>query len=278
MPNFLQNQMGVLKGKLTSSDTTGALMGKANGARLIIWDSRQTGVGASAGSSGGGTGSSLSGLAAAASSVLTGGTAAAQTSSSGVQRILAVQFNPSSLALYSNSIEVQRQNAVRDEQTGEQRVHVDSAVRPWVELSVDLIFDRVNNADAFMWDKLRQGVGGAVANGINNAIKGSTPRTVQAEVEGLLAAIRNSHTRETAFAWGDFYFRGHLRDMASEYTMFSVAGRPIRARVSLRIRQEQTQTSMDSWIRDFQTAFGASPATGAVNALRSAKNLINIGI
>lgn len=67
MPNFLQNQMGVLKGKLTSSDTTGALMGKANGARLIIWDSRQTGVGASAGSSAGGTGSSLSGLAAAAS-------------------------------------------------------------------------------------------------------------------------------------------------------------------------------------------------------------------
>ena len=115
MPQFLQNQLGALKGKLTSSDTTGALMGKANGARLIIWDNRRTGVGASAGSSAGGTGASISGLAATASSVLTGGTTAAQTSSSGVQRILAVQFNPSSLALYSNSIEVKRQDAVLSE-------------------------------------------------------------------------------------------------------------------------------------------------------------------
>lgn len=279
----LTSQLSALKAKMTSPETAAALTGKPNSAKLIIEDLREVKTTAPVNSAAAGTGSALSSLTqtvkATASEVLTAGAASAgAVASSLTTRIFSVQFNPSSFDIYATSLEVSKFDTVRGED-GKQREYVESAVAPTVEMSVELIFDHVTIADAFMVDKLRQGVvTTAVTAASAIANKGAKVNTVRTEVEGLIGALRNAHTRNITFTWADFSFKGILKDVAAEYTMFSVEGRPIRARVMLRIQQEQKEAVKESWKNDFKAAFGASAVSSAASKLRSATNLINIGL
>ena len=258
----LTSQLSALKAKMTSPETAAALTGKPNSAKLIIEDLREVKTTAPVNSAAAGTGSALSSLTqtvkATASEVLTAGAASA--------------------GAVATSLEVSKFDTVRGED-GKQREYVESAVAPTVEMSVELIFDHVTIADAFMVDKLRQGVvTTAVTAASAIANKGAKVNTVRTEVEGLIGALRNAHTRNITFTWADFSFKGILKDVAAEYTMFSVEGRPIRARVMLRIQQEQEEAVKESWKNDFKAAFGASAVSSAASKLRSATNLINIGL
>ena len=161
MPAIL-SELGTLKSKLTATDSLNALAGNPNTAKLTIEDRRaqktEEPVNPAASGAAAGASALTQAVLESASEALAGGApSAASAASSPTTRIFSVQFNPSSFDIYATSLDVQKLNTVRDED-GSQRAFTDSAVAPTVEMSVELIFDHVTIADAFMVDKLRQGV------------------------------------------------------------------------------------------------------------------------
>ncbi len=271
MPNALTAQLAALKTKYLSADTGNALLGNPDQAKIVIFDRRK--VGAAAGSQ--------PSVSAAAAKAIAAAKAPAASSAPplGVERVFSVQFNPSSLSVYATTLEIGKRNALRDPGDGTQHEHADSVVAPTVEMCVDLIFDHVQIADAFMADKLRLGLVNTVAAVASAAAnKGKKVNTVQTEVEGLIAALRDDRTRGIAFVWADFVFRGKLKSVSADYTMFSTSGRPIRAKVSLRLMQTQTEIARASWKKEFEEAFGVTAASSLASKARAAANLINIGL
>jgi hypothetical protein len=99
-----------------------------------------------------------------------------------------------------------------------------------------LIFDAVNNKDAFTEDKLIAETG-QVAKGVVTAVMSATGTTysVQPQIEGFHAAMRVSESTEITFAWGGMAISGALTRLNSRYTMFSPTGNPIRAEAMITI-------------------------------------------
>lgn len=62
---------------------------------------------------------------------------------------------------------------------------------------------------------------------------GKKKTTVQQQVEGFLAAIRNQHTRRVNFIWGNLRYSGVLNSIQACYTMFRPDGRPIHAEIQV---------------------------------------------
>ncbi len=194
-------------------------------------------------------------------------------------KLFTVQFNPSELKINATSPEVSHASLAQDSDTPPATT---TPSVPTVELSVKLIFDKMNIEDAFLFDKYSTFASAqAVTNLVTAGLKSKAGATwsVQPVVEGFIAALRNRYTRSITFAWSDFEFGGVLKTVGAEYTMFSPSGRPIRAEVSLRLQQEMFKQNIDSWKADFRNAFGAN---GGVNSLvtRGQKmgNLLNLNI
>jgi hypothetical protein len=98
------------------------------------------------------------------------------------------------------------------------------------------MFDEVNIHDAFTCEKVTVGTGAAknIGTQIMKAA-GAAEWSVQPAVEGLVGAMRNSNTRRIEFNWGEFVFVGTLEQINVDYTMFSPLGKPLRAKMQLRI-------------------------------------------
>lgn len=200
------------------------------------------------------------------------------------KRFYKVKFNPSELQIDSSIYAANTSNAVAEGQ----KSHQNANARPAISLSMRLYFDEVNLADSFMWEKFTSGV--SVQTGVNiaTAVAGAKGKvwTVQTQVEGLVAALRNLYTRKVYFHWADFTFGGQLQTVMAQYTMFSTSGRPVRAVVSLRLRQDSTDDYNRRWWDDeFKKGFGITAAalgSGAtsVSGLGTAQkmsSLINFG-
>lgn len=102
---------------------------------------------------------------------------------------------------------------------------------PYITVSFSIFFDKLNNADAFMEERLTLGVT-TLGKNIATAAVGME-YTVKPQVEGFLAAIRNEAHRAMIFQWGSLRYMGLLNSVSSRYTMFNTAGNPIRAEVQL---------------------------------------------
>ncbi len=151
-------------------------------------------------------------------------------------RMMEVQFNPASLRLSAmgGDDDVQTTNYTQDG-AGISR----GAVGLHVEMSVKLIFDQISNYAAFTQDMLTVSTSraasqaaSAIGGAISNALKG-TPASVQQIVESFVSTMRNENTRRICFQWGEFYYEGVLSRVNSTYTMFDLAGNPIRAEVMM---------------------------------------------
>lgn len=147
-----------------------------------------------------------------------------------VKKQFRVQFNPSSL-----SISTDRRKKDPKKDVSEKTAAVDNDIMdfPTNTMSVKLIFDRVNNQDAFMNENLVLNPT-SVAAQVTRAVK-KEEFTVQPYVDGFIAAIRNPYTRKLTFQWGDFTFSGNLKSINAVYTMFSTSGQPVRAEVTLSV-------------------------------------------
>lgn len=156
------------------------------------------------------------------------------------------------------------------------------AVEVSVYLNVQLIFDCVNNHDAFMNEKavlnpttIAMGAGKAIVNTMTNR-----EYTVQPQVEGFIAAINNPQTRQIKFSWGDLSYAGVINSVNSQYTMFSVSGKPIRASMNLGIRcmdKNVASGTMGQWQTYYEKAFCGDGAGRDLNkAADKIGNLLNI--
>lgn len=191
-------------------------------------------------------------------------------------RILRVQFNPSQLTLDASAIP----QYIPDAQTGKSRTLISEDVRK-LNLTTILYFDDMDPYDAFMWERFTsgftaKGASNAVKAGMTAAGKGKT-HSVQWQVESLVAALRNPFTRTITFRWADFVFTGQLNTVRANYTMFSPAGRPIRAEVLMRIHHEMDHVMLKNWYDNFKTAFGGD-TTNLVKREQDYSSLLNLSL
>lgn len=103
-------------------------------------------------------------------------------------------------------------------------------------MSLDLYFDTQDNATSFMLDKNAKDLAKGASSAIYNMFSKDVT-TVRYIVELLIGATVFNSTRWIGFAWKNIEFWGELIGVNASYLMFDVEGEPVRARVSLRIRQ-----------------------------------------
>lgn len=199
--------------------------------------------------------------------------AAGEAASMGTDKILYVQFNPSSLQMYSTNILTKVHNTCSD---GKQQITSnDTVTAPRIELTTTLVFDKMNIYDAFMFDKMTTGVSATTATNLATMVTGSV-FTVQPYVEGLISALRNTHTQSMTFQWADFSFTGRLSQLQATYKMFSVSGRPIRAEVQMRLCQDLDSTDRQRWKNQFETML--TQKHSLASAGQKVSNLLNLSL
>jgi hypothetical protein len=145
-----------------------------------------------------------------------------------------VPFNPSTLSIRGRGqgfmpILAYGQNGATAE-PGKQSVRV--------TITVQLIFDKVDPADAFMEDKASLSPTKLGTNIAKLAIASNGGRedlSVQKQVEGFIAALRSPYTRLVEFLWGEMEYCGVLNNVSAQYVMFNLQGQPVRAHVNLSI-------------------------------------------
>jgi hypothetical protein len=192
--------------------------------------------------------------------------------------ILRVQYNPSSLTISANATSMDMKSL----QQGniEDSMIVQNSRPPSVVLGVQLIFDAVNNKDAFMFEKFRLSPTDIAAD-IAGAILGRE-YTVQPQTNALLAMVMRDSTRVVTFKWAEMTFTGEVTEISARYTMFSVSGKPIRSVVNLRLTQ-LVESTADSkyWDTAFDNCFGGAYTpkdSGGKRATDTFGNLINLGL
>lgn len=197
------------------------------------------------------------GLVDAARRILSdAGQLATPRSSGGIKKkYFFVQFNPNRLTLFSGSA---HSGAVAVKQVGAQEPqNIVQNIQPAV-LTVPLVFDHIGLHNVFRAEGLNRsdrGAGQEVGASIKNMDQAISIRPI---VEGLLAAIKNPKTCGVRFAWGDFIFEGTIEAVMADYTVFSQRGEPIRAAVTLQIKQAAREFDRSVYTAFGREAFGRS--------------------
>lgn len=250
-------------------DALRSLTGNVKTAELIIDDFRKAKAS--------GAGLDALGMLTTAASKLGGPAGAVLDALTDTRKTFKVQFNPSELQVYARGAEINKTDAQRVNKV--QNSIVKSHVPPTIELTVNLIFDDVHIYDAFMVDKFTSGASVQTVKNVAGFVKallGKDP-TVRTEVEGLISALRNPYTRNVTFQWADFSFKGQLVNVGAKYTMFSVGGRPIRANVMLRLRQELDPDKVHDWYKDMEDGLDGGKLSLA-KAGQMVGNMLNLNL
>lgn len=197
-----------------------------------------------------------------------------------------VQYNPSTIYIQSAQGEREINDGSLDNMANTQIRQFRS---PSVtNLSFQLVFDAMNQMDAFMLDASMMSTGGAMAlvKDIYNNWGDSEGFTVRPQVEGLIASLYSPLTRRAIFSWAGMVFAGEMLQVTGKYTMFNKIGNPIRATVDITMQQmmQNADTELASqWNKSFNKVFGEAGAhniAGAASKWDQAKNnaLLNFSI
>ena len=188
-----------------------------------------------------------------------------------------VKFNPSSLRFSGHN--GGRYSTMDYMSQDDNELHY-AGVDANISMSVELLFDSMDVKDAFMSDKLDFSptgfLTGAVDAGLTATGKNKR-KTIQREVEGFIAALRNDNTRLITFNWGKMCYSGVLRRVSTEYTMFNVTGEPVRAMVGLSIMcadAKQWRNSLAVWQERDKAAFDGGNESFVKNS-QKVGNLLN---
>lgn len=146
-------------------------------------------------------------------------------------------FNPSAYTIRSTPL-YQTVKKLGQDNTGS--VFISGAAR---ELSAVLYFDSASDSDLlplFLTPELSRALPMAT---LENQLKPVTDKT-----KLLAEAVRvagEQHTPPTViFSWGNLNFKGKISSLSEEYTMFSMEGKPIRAKVNITIKEETDEALM----------------------------------
>ncbi len=197
-----------------------------------------------------------------------------------------VQFNPASITIQAQGGGMSQitnfGGSTKDAKSAGSSItfqQVDSRI----VVNIPLIFDRVVNSDAFLQDKLSINptqLAKNIGTGIATMLMGKEI-TVQTQVEGLIAMLRNDYTREIIFTWSEMSYFGVVNGVNARYTMFSPTGKPIRAEVDLSILcldAKTKQGDMGQWEDRYKKAFvNKSNIIKNSTVGQAASSLINLG-
>ena len=185
-----------------------------------------------------------------------------------------VQFNPAAISFQGMGGEIRRESVGGAGENQFQQFDIPSET----VMSLELMFDDTNNKDAFMMDAEMPllseiaSAGGMVQRieqGVD-ALRGKQ-YSVQDTTELFVAAMVQNFTRLVGFAWNKIIFWGELVGVNVQYTMFNKQGNPIRAKVSLQIRQDQSvddngpYATEKHWEKAFNKMFTVDSGNNPVN-------------
>ena len=100
-------------------------------------------------------------------------------------------------------------------------------------------------------------------------------------MEGILSLLTMDATRQVIFYWAKMSFRGELTGVQARYTMFNKSGDPIRAVVSLSIRQGEQEMLYDSgyWEKAYENLFEKGKPNGqGILAKATNNNILNLNL
>ena len=181
------------------------------------------------------------------------------------------QFNPNEISISGfGGEEIPIQN-FRTEEGQKDTGSLMKSASTHIEMHFKLIFDKVNNQDAFYIDKFTlsgtnavKGVGTAIAKGMGKNY------SVQPQVEALTAVVRDRKKTLAKFAWGDMVYEGIINSVSAEYTMFNVNCEPIRAFVDVGMilyDEEVDGAHSDIWIKEYLKDIYSIKDKGILGAL-----------
>lgn len=136
-------------------------------------------------------------------------------------------FNPSSYTIRSTPV---YQAMPKLGQDGEDQVFISGASR---ELSTVLFFDSAGDTDLFSSGQLGQ----MSREKMENSLKPVTDKT-KLLMETVRIVGDQHKPPKVIFSWGNLNFKGFITSLSEEYTMFSMQGKPIRAKVSISIKED----------------------------------------
>lgn len=189
--------------------------------------------------------------------------------------VMEVKYNPSRIRLFSHGGNLMMPGPAG----GGSNIQVQSIEPATTTMQVELLFDDTSIQDAFMMEKFTNLSGGAVATDIAGVVKNvrGEAYTVQHQIEGMIALITQSETRQMVFYWGDMAFAGEVISMQAKYTMFNPIGHPVRGTVNLTIREggPDTDNSGDKyWDDAYETMLKGGGLMGKLGAATG--NLLNL--
>lgn len=133
-------------------------------------------------------------------------------------------FNPSSYTIKSTPA---YKTVKQMGQDGEEQIFISGAAR---ELSATLFFDSASDAAA------------SLSPGIQKAVNENKLSPVTDKTKKLMSTVRIDGEQHTPpmviFSWGNLNFKGRITSLTEEYTMFSMEGKPIRAKVQINIKED----------------------------------------
>lgn len=210
-----------------------------------------------------------------------------EVSLSGSKKTFEVQFNPSDLQIEGHGGGRIMTTSAYNNNGSEQDTDSSGNVRMMpvpihISLNVKLLFDNMNANECFLSAKTNiapSEVGKSLVRGALNAAGKRSKKSVQQEVEGLIAALRSPYTRCITFNWGDISYTGVLNRVSAQYTMFNSSGEPVRAVVQLSLvcaDQKVSAHSLGTWQNAYDGAFGKG-SNSLVSWTQRAGNLFNFG-
>lgn len=189
-----------------------------------------------------------------------------------------VLFNPNKLTLQAQGGgRVAKTNFAVQGKEGATKFEY-GAMQPRIQVGVNLVFDEVEREDAFMAELVTDPLM-ELGTKVVNAARGKK-YSVQPQVEGFIAALRNPRTRNITFRWNKLCYSGVLNYLDANYTMFSTMGRPIRATVDLGINcvdEDLGEANMGIWAQHYKKAF-EGVSTNLESVTQNVGNLFNINL
>ena len=169
-----------------------------------------------------------------------------------------VQYNPTSLMLRTVGGKIRQYQAMGNE-TMNAMISTDKKTSTY--LSVQLVYEAIDNADAFGSSSLGMNVDDVVdatKSFLKNSFKGGY--SVKKPVEGLLSLMMEKESRQVIFVWNNMFFHGELISANAQFTMFNKLGNPIKATVNLEIQQSNGNALFASdrqyWNDAFDKVYG----------------------